>query len=438
MFTFSGNTVPFKTEWIKAYQETHYKQPVFPVFADQKFADVLTRGASVKWSYDSDSDVSTMGTDGSYTVNNKTVTDETLTVDQQPTSTFRIPASQNIQDHRPTQIKWATKAMNRIFWWLDAKMLGAMQAGAATSLSAGDFGGTSGNPITVTTTTAPAIFAAARRLLRNQNVIYDENKKWTGYVKLDTMAKYPACAIPAELEEQLLLAIGFKPGDLGDQVLKNGFMNYLFGFNTFVSTALPFTEILSQTATPTNGDTVVIGGNTITFVTGTPTAAGDVKAETDAATSMTNLKNFLNAPYASISGKSVGFTRTSLTLAQAFIMDMVSSSAVTGTAPAVITVTVLGHGAITITATGTGMALTNPAVHAIFGTSQSIALILQRYPGLTVSGDIIGNGSTGGYVAKDFVTWTLAGWKVFLTHTKQLVDVPISTTGFSNPNNVYN
>ena len=274
---------------------------VFPVFADQKFADVLSQGASVKWTYDADADVQQLGADGSYTVANRTVTDETLTVDQVPASTFRIPATQRIQDHRPTQQKWATKAMNRIFWWLDAKILGAMVAAAASTIDAGDFGGTAGVPLTLSSSNASAIFTAARRKLRNQNVIYDENKKFTGYVKLDTIAKYPAAAIPAELEEQVLLAVGFKPGDLGDTVLKAGYLNMLFGFNTFVSTSLPFSVKLSQTATPTNGDTIVIGGTTLTFVTGTPSAAGEIKAETDAAASMTNLKNFLNAPYVEIS-----------------------------------------------------------------------------------------------------------------------------------------
>lgn len=434
---FTGNTVPFKTEWIKAYQETHYKQPVFPVFAEQKFADALVQGASVKWTYDSDADVQSLGSDGSYTVANKTVTDETLTVDQVPASTFRIPATQKIQDHRPTQQKWATKAMNRIFWWLDAKMLGAMQTGAASSLDASDpsiGNSASGTPITVTSSNAAAIFTAARRKLRNQNVIYDENKKYTGKFKLDTVAKYPACAIPAELEEQLLLAVGFKPGDTGDDVLRSGYLNMLFGFNTFVSTALPFTATLSQTATPSNSDTVVIGGVTFTFVTSIGSTPGNVLAEVDAATSMTNLKNLLNAPYAGVATKSIPFTRSSLTQSQAYILDMISASAVTGTAPAALTVTVLGHGAITVTATGSGMAISNKAVHAIFGTSQSIAVIMQRMPELAVSaGDIIGNGTSGGILAQDFATWALVGWKVFKTHTYQLVDVLISTTGFSNP-----
>ena len=439
---FTGNTLPYKTEWINAYQQTHYRQPVFPVFAEQKFFDVLTSGQTIKWSYDADMDVQPLGSDGTYTVANRTVTDEILTVNQAPTAPFRILATEKIQDHRPTQAKWATKAMNVIWRYIDAKVLGEMQAGAASSIDASDasFGGSAvGTPITVSTSNAPQIFTAARRKLRNQNVIYDENKKYSGNVKLDNIAKYPACAIPPELEEQLLLAVGFKPGDLGDQVLRQGYMNMLFGFNTFVSTTLPFTFRLSQTATPTNADTVVIGGNTFTFVTGTPSNPGEVKAETDAATSMTNLKNALNAPYTATSGKYSPFVRATVaasSIQQAFVLDMLASSAVSGTAPAYITVTALGNSSITVTATGTGMVISNQAVHALFGTSQSVALVLQRYPSLSVStGEVIGNGTSGGVLAQDFVTWTLAGWKMFKQHTYQIVDVLISTTNFTNPQN---
>jgi hypothetical protein len=440
MRAFTGNTVPYKTEWIKAYQETHYKQPVFPVFADQRFEDVLTQGASYAWSYDGDADVAELGSDGSYQVANKTVTDETLTVNKVPASTFRIPATQKIQDHRDTQQKWAMKSMNRIFWWIDAQMLYAMQIAAATILDASDaqFGGSaSGTPITATVQNVPSIFTAARRLLKNQNVIYDANKKYTGYVKLDRVAKYPAAAIPAELEELILLAVGFKPGDMGDQVLREGYLNMLFGFNTFTSTALPFTVKLTQTGTPTDQDTVVVGSNTWKFVTGTPTDPGDVKAETDANTSMTNLANAINSPYTSISGKHVAFTRATVaasSLAKAFILDMSVASTPSGGA---FTLTIKGHGRQTVSATGSGMALSNQAVHAIFGTSQSISMVMQRYPELSVSaGQIIGNGTTGGVVAQDFVTWALAGWKVFKTQTFQLIDVPISTTNYQNPQSV--
>lgn len=436
--TFSGNTVPYKTEWIKAYQETHYKQPVFPIFADQRFADVLAVGSTVAWSYDSDSDVFELGLDGGYSVDGKTVTDETLTVNQLPSSAFRIPGPQRIQDHRPTQAKWATKAMNRIFWKIDAKILGQLQANAGSVIDASQFGGVAGVPITATVANTPAIFTAARRTLKNQNVIYDENKKWSGYTKLDSVAKYPACAIPAELEEQLLLAIGFKPGDVGDGVLVKGFINMLFGFNTFTSTALPFTGTFTLSGTPSNADTIVIGGTagiTLNLVTSIGTTAGNVLISGSTNTA-TNIFSALNAPYVSFDAtKFISFTRASLTLPQRFILDLISA---TNPSNGVVGVTVLGQGTVAVSTTSANGAWSNLAVHAIFGTSQSIGMILQKYPELVVSGDIIGNGNNGGYIAKDFVTWTLAGWKVFKSMIPQLIDVPIACSTFVSPNNTYN
>lgn len=427
-----SNTIPLKTVYKAEYQRTHYKEAVYPMFADEQLRDELTKGQSVVWSYDSDTSVGTLGTDNSYTISSKTVTDETLTVNQTPDVANFLKATDRIQDHRPTQEKWAQKQMNKVFIWLDGQILGAMQAAAASTLDAGDFGGSAGTPVTISSSNAPAIYTAARRKLKNQNVMYNRNKKYTGNIKLDNFGDLmPVAAIPAELEEQLLQAIGFKPGDLGDQVLKNGYMDLLFGFNTFTSNNLPSTATYTQTATPTNTDTVVIGGVTFTFVTGSPTNAGDVLAITSASVSMQYLKAAINAPYTFVDGYFKNFTFG--TAATDSILGMISA---TGSGAALV-IKVLGNSAISWTATGSGMAITLKAVHALFGTSKSIAVVLQREPGLALSaGDLLVNGVTGGYIGKHLVTWALAGWKVFKTQTYQIVDVVIDSSAFTAPNNV--
>ena len=444
--TFSGNTLPYKTVWIRKYQDTHYKQAAFPMFADQRFENELTDGATIKWSYDADMGVQRMGADGGYTVDNRTATDETLTVDQRPTATFRIAMTEKIQDHRPTQEKWATKSMNVIYNDIDGVVLGALKTNAAGSLDASDFGGSANEPVDLSTSTAAAIFAGARRVLRNANVIYDGNKKFRNVIKFDHGVKFPVAAIPAELEEQLLLQIGFKNTELGDETLKQGYLGLIFGFNTVVSTALPFSFRVTQTGTPTDATLLKIGSGSTTvgsgtaiqieWETGTIDAAGEVKAETSATVSITNLVNFLNAPYASISAKSFAFTRASMSIAQQRILDNVSAVD-NGDGSCVITVN--GMGAITVSTTETGSVLDRKSVWAIFGTSESVAVVMQRYPMLSVSaGALIGNGSTGGYVAQDFVTWALYGQKVFLSQTKQIVAVPIACSLFDSPTSTFN
>lgn len=443
----TGNTVPYKTVWIRKFQETHYKMAAFPMFADQRFENELPDGASIKWSYDADMGVQRMGADGAYTVANRTITDETLTVDQRPTAPFRIPMTEKIQDHRPTQEKWATKAMNVIYTDIDGVLLGALKSGAASTLDNSYFGGSSGDPITVTSSNASAIFAYARMLLVNQNVIYDANRKFKNVMKLDKEVKFPVAAIPAELAAQLLLQIGFKNTGMGDEVLKQGYLGMIFGFNAIESTSLPFSCRLTQSGIPTDakvlqigtGSTTVGSGTAVAFTweTGTITdAPGKVKAETDATTSISNLCRGINSVYTSVSGDFEAFVRADMSIAQQRILDNISATD-NGDGSCVIQVN--GQGAISVTTTETGSTLDRKAVHALFGTSQSIAVIMQRYPELTVSaGQIIGNGTTGGIVAQDFVSWALYGYKMFLSQTKQVVNVPIACSNFTQPNSTFN
>lgn len=444
---FSGNTIPYKSVWIRKYQDTHYKQAVFPMFADQRFENELQDGASIKWSYDADMGVQRMGADGAYTIANRVVVDETLTVDQRPTAPFRIPLTEKIQDHRPTQEKWATKAMNVIYNDIDGVILKALKTGAASTLDASSFGGAANDPITVTSSNASAIAAGARRLLRNQNVIYDANKKFRNVIKFDKGVKFPVAAIPAELEEALLLQIGFKNTELGDTTLKQGFLGLVFGFNMVVSTALPFSFRITQTGIPTDGAYLQIGSGSstigsgtsvrFTWETGTITdAPGKVKAETSATVSITNLVAGMNSVYSDVTGDFEAFVRADLSIAQQRILDNISA---VDNEDGSAVVTVGGQGAMATSTDEAGSVIDREAVHAIFGTSESIAVIMQRYPNLSVSaGPIVGNGATGGVVAQDFVTWSLWGGKVFLSQTKQIVNVPIDCSLFSQPNNTLN
>lgn len=438
----AANTIPFQSIWVKEYQATHYKQAVFPMFADERFENKLVQGASVKWSYDADMGVGRMAADGGYSLGNRTITDETLTVDQRPYAGFNIPTTEKIQDHRPTQQKWATKSMNAIYQDVDGVILKQLKTGASSSLSAADFGGTSGDPITVSTSNAAAIYAASRRVLKNQNILYDMNKKFRNVVSFDAAGKFPVAAIPAELEEKLLLQIGFKNTEGGDETLKQGYLGAIFGFNTVTSSALPFSFRYTLTATPTNTTTLTLGSGSstvgsgtslgITWVTSIGSTVGNVLAETNAATSVANLVAFLNDIYeATSSPKYVGFDRTALSIAQTRIADNLSA---VDNLDGSCVITIGGQGAVTVAQTDTAGTIDRQAVHAIFGTSESVAVIFQKKPELEVSaGMLVTTGQLSGYAAQHFLTWTLYGSKVFQTQAKQLVNVPIACSTFTSP-----
>lgn len=425
-----------KTVYAAEFQRTHFKKAVFPLFADTRFRDVLKEGATVSWDYDDDAVADELGSGDTYTIEEKTATAETLTVDKKPSHGFVIRGTEKIQQHGPTQEKWARKSMNVIMQKVDGDILKDLKAAANSSLSAGDFGGSSGDPITATSSNAAAIFAAAQRVLTNNNVIYDENKVFQNVVKLDGGERFPAAAIPAELKEQLLLQTGFKDTSEGDRVMKSGFMGAMFGFNAIASTSLPFSFRLTFTATPTDGSTLVIGSVTWTWETGALDTAGKVKAETDAATSVAHLVVALNAPYTAAASDHEELVRTSLTKAQRRIADNVSA---VDNEDGSCVITVAGQGRVVVSQTDANGEIDREAVHAIFAVSKSIAVVMQRSPELAISaGDLITTSALAGVVGKHYLTWGLYGKKVFFTQKAGIVNVPIAASAFSAPASVVN
>lgn len=444
-----ANTIPLKTVFAAEFQRTHYKKAVFPLFADMRFESILADGSTVDWAYDDDAVADSLATGDGYTLEDKTVTSEQIVVNQKPSHGFRIPASQKIQDHRPTQQKWARKAMNVIFQKIDGDVLKDLRDGALSTLDNASFGGASGDPILVSSANAAAIFTAAQRILTNNNVIYDENKAFANDVVLDGGDRYPCAAIPAELREQLLLQVGFKNTDYADQTMKSGYMGPLFGFNACVSTSLPFSFRLTQTATPTNGKIIILGGvagatttigtvgaalalNWVTTIGANP---GNVLAVTDAPTSIANLVAFINAP-TTTTANGVAFVRANLSKSQRRIFDNMSA---TDNLDGSCVITIKGYGTRPVSQNDAAGTIDRQTVHAIFGVSKSIAVIMQKTPGLAQSaGELITTGELTGFVGNHFLSWALYGKKVFKTHQPQIVNVKIAASTFDIPASVVN
>lgn len=441
-----ANTIPYQTVWIKKYQDTFYKQAVFPMFADNRFENELVYGSTVKWSYDADMGVQRMPATGAYTIANRTVVDETLTVDQQPTATFNIPLKERLQDHRPTQEKWGQKAMNAIYQDIDAVVLNELRANAVSKLDAGDFGGSSGEPVTLSPSNAAAIFFAAEMKLRNQNVVYDVNYKFQNVIKFDSENDFLVAAIPAELRYNLSLSVAFKNTPLSDQVLKNGLLAPISGFNPVVSTSLPFSFRYTLSARPGNGTYLYLGSTDTTIGTGTGirinwvttigSTPGNVLDTTSAAASMTNLVNLLNDPYGSSTANYVTFVRENLSIAQQRILDNISA---VDNEDGSAVITIGGLGTVQVSQTSSYGTIDRRTVHAIFAVSKCISVIFQKRPVILESaGELVTTGALSGNVAKHYVVFTLYGKKVFLSQAKKIVDVQIDASAFSSPVSVLN
>lgn len=444
------NTYSLMQVWEKAYEYTHYKQPVFRAFAIEKFSPKLKEGSTFNRQYASDLVVNAMGAAGTYSVQGFTNTNESGVVNKKEETSIQIVEWQELQDHLPTQMKYTTKASNALWLQVDATVLYAMQQGAASLIDDATINGaagTSGKPLTQNVANVMPLFAAAIQQLQLLNVNYDPNKTLSKDVKLETISNALVAAISPQTYNMLLQYIGGKTTILGDTISRNGHVGMFFGFNLFVSNQLPWEGVLAVTTNPTAGDTfTLLNGVTVNGVSqaltftfrASPSVAGDVVIATTAAKTVTNLVNAISAPYTAITDTpDTGFTpfvQASLTTWQQKLLynahPVQVAAATLGGASNVagqyLDLFIGGAGNVPVTASITG--ITTPwgyqATHNLLGTSQSVSLLMQKAPHLFIN-------PVSGAVARDLVTWNLYGVKVFTDQSYQLIDAKIDSSAYA-------
>lgn len=444
-----SNTYSLKTIWESNYEVTHFKQPVFRAFAEEKFSVGLKEGATFTREYASDLVVNSMGANGSYSVQDFTNTPESGVVNIKEEASIQIVQWQELQDHLPTQMKYTVKAANALWLQVDATVLYTIQQGAASYIddaTVNGSNGTSGAPFTIGIQNIMSVFTLGVQQFQLLNVNYDPNKSLAKDVKLENISDSLVAAISPQVYNYLLSYIGGKTTVLGDTISRNGHVGSFMGFNLFVSNQLTWEGLLALGTLPTAGDTItflngvsVAGVDqsiTLTF-RATPTAAGEVAITDSAAHCVTNLVNALKAPYTLIANATAtGYyplVKASQTAwQQKFLANLkpVQTAVTTlggasNTAGTTLDLFVRGMGNVPVTAvltTGTNL-WGYQCQHNLLGTSKSVSLLMQKDPHLFVN-------PVSGQVARDLVTWNLYGVKVFLDQSYQLIDVKINSSAF--------
>ena len=390
-------------------------------------------GDTIHRDYISDFLVNDLGGDGSYSTQAVTDTDETLTVNAKKEVSMQIPDWQKLQMHLPTVRKFGEKAMNRLWNNIDGLLLKAMITAAGNVVDDGSIGGTAGNPITISTGNVMNVFSAAETALQLANVKYVPNKGFSGDVKKDGSSLMSCAAISPYVYQQMAQFVAGKNSSKGDEVTTNGYIGYFFGFNIFVSNnllwegqlAIPQLATAEDTITLLSGITVNNTSQALTFeFVASPADAGEIAICDTAAHAATNVAAALSAPYTTISNTSAGgyfaYTAANLTYTQRYLLANVTASVVSTT-----TVKILVAG---FTNVPVSSSLTNASnkwskqiSHQLFGTSQSIDLVMQKTPNISIR-------PVSGKVADDIVTWNLFGYKVFNDQVPQLIDVQVDVS----------
>lgn len=389
-----------RENWSRDYQDTAEKVNVFSNIANYRLEPILTKGQQAHRPYMSDIVVNTLSSEGAFTRQDITSTDEYLTVDQEKEASFYVKDIDHWQSHYPTREEQAKKAARRLMNHVDGNVLGEYDA-ATYNLSDGDFGGTTGNGITLTTSNVGQIFTKARQKLGLADNDQDESK-WA--------------VISEEFYTVLQDKLSDRESDLGDEMSRNGYVGKYMGFKLYKSNALGSSYSLAYDATtPTATDTVTINGVVFTFQTTIGSTAGNVLAVTDGVTSLTNLKNFINDP------GTTSATQVALSTANQNLLKGITAS-ISGGATGTLTLKVEGKGSIAVSETLTPAAdvwTTGLQIqHILIGQGKPVDVVVQKYPKMFLQ-------DRTGYIGKDVVNYLVYGLKTFADGARRMVDVKI-------------
>lgn len=418
------NTMTFKQVFSAEYQMSHFKEPVYQIFADTRLEAGLTKGQIINRSYASDVVVNDMGGDGSYSTQAITDTQESLTVNKEKESSIYIKKLDELQAHLPLKQKYGKKLANALINQIDADVLLAIYQGAGTTMDDGSFAGTSGNGFTVTASNVATVFSTAMQKLRLKNVVY--NKRFQGGSKLEIPEGMPSAAISPEILTYIELFLGGKDTLLADKVSQNGYTGYFMGFECFSSNALPWTGTFALSVNPTDGDTMVINGVTLTFKTTVDAGvtAGQVKIASTVALTNTNLAVFLNAGGATTAADA---TNTGYNAVSAANQKLLKNMTWTATATAT-SVVAAGWGTVVVSQTMTSASnlwtIAKQQLHMIFALSNSCSLVVQKTPELEEN-------FVSGKIGRDYIAWTVYGIKVFVDQAPQIVQLAVASSNFT-------
>ena len=411
----------FRTVFSAEYQMSHFKEPVYQILADTRLEAGLTKGQTVSRSYASDVQVNDMGADGSYSVQGITDTAETLTVDHEKEASIYVKDLDLLQAHLPVKQKYGRKLANALISQIDGDVLLAAYQGAGTTLTDGDFGGTSGNGLTVTADNIATVFVTAMQKLRLKNVIY--NNRFRGGMTLEVPEGMPIAIISPEMLSCIELYLGGKDTLLGDQVSRNGYSGYFMGFNLFVSNSLPWTATLELPTIPTDTDTLVINGVTLTAdADGAAVGAGHYSIQGAVDDGAASLVELING-----TGTAGVDNYIDVSAADRRLLKNITASYATGTN--LLTLVSSGWGTVvvseTFTAAGNVFTTGLQQIHPIFALSKSVSLVVQKTPSLTE------RPSPQARIGNDYIAWTVYGTKVFVDQAPQIVALSVNSASFT-------
>jgi len=266
--------------------EDHVKKmTVFEKLRGTIAHNALSRGGMGKtYNYDNTPEgyarVNTRGSDN--TIQTATNTQTQLVIDRD----FEYSFTQNEFDQKLYQnagdflLKQYMAARKQLTALMDGDFLGEVNLSSIT-IDDGDVGGSAGDPISIATRTAKKVLAKAKAKVANSAGEYAD------------MSLVASPDVLGDFETEGASA-GF---NYADAIMKNGFLGMnMLGVGFYVSNQVRHELPLTWAGQPTDGDTFVVKGQTLTAVASIGTAAGNFLIGASADATKDNMNGLINNP----------------------------------------------------------------------------------------------------------------------------------------------
>lgn len=270
------------TYWSKIMGIKLYKKNVFRNIASFKEEAVLTNGQKVDRPYRADIYVQPYVKGTALTAQDITATSDQLTVDKIFAALIYVDDVDKIQNKWDAASAWSEEAITRLSNQIDADCLYlATSANDTVDYNDLDSAQTAGLPIVLTTSNVLNLFTVTSRKLSVNNV--GGNRFFV---------------ISYQVKQVLLTYLAGRESILGDKTGEAGNIGRYMGFDLYESNNLTALIRWTPTDNPSNTETLIINGITITFETtpATVTSGFAVDIGGNTAATITSLVTMINTP----------------------------------------------------------------------------------------------------------------------------------------------
>jgi hypothetical protein len=362
------NLDAFKTAFSNTYQEIFQKVPVAMKIANTRLLSDLFYGKAIERVY---VDISAANVEDITQYTDMTAqavsdTAETLTVNNNKGIMFQLSEKEMVQAGPLNPGEFiGSQLAQKVALYVDADVL-FETTNALYDFDNGDLttGSSTGTGITLNSTTVPQMVMRLPAKLRAKN-----NQI------LNAGANLAFVVDSYGIADMFQYLLG-KNADFVNALFQNGYINeQVAGAKVYVSENLTGEAVLSSAQTPSNGDTVVIGGVTFTFNTTLTTTPGSVLISGSADAARANLTALVNTP---------GTTTTFGTaLSASNVTTLTKTLRLTATNDDTAnTMTIVGKGSGRLvlggTLTNTNNTWSKNFIHAYFGKAGAIDVVIQK------------------------------------------------------------